>query len=506
MASVTVQTSGVLARLAPPHLVSRPGATLGAVVAPAAGPSGVLPAPRAGISRTRQWIGGGLALVGLPTVAWALAGHRNEVLLSTPVLLMLSVVIAAAIIGGIRPALPAAVVGFLLLNFVFTQPYGTLDVHLFDQGLALVVYLAAAISVSVVVGVAARRHSEALRAAAEAAELSSLAGARVGEQEGIGAVLRRIREVFGVPYAAVVARREGGWEVVEESGAPAAGEAFEVPASGDRALRVAGGSLTADDRRVLTAFARAAVASLEGQELARQAAEAARLSSVDQLRTALLAGVGHDLRTPLAGIKAAVTSLRAPDVRWSEDERLELLEAVEISADRLEALVANLLAASRLDAGALSVSLAPVDVEEIVGRALAGVSERHRVVLDVPEGLPLVSADVGLAERVMANLVDNALRHSGRGTNVLITARAREAGVELSVVDTGPGVPAARRADLFAPYQRIGDRSPGGLGLGLSVARGFTEAMGGALEPAETPGGGLTMHVRLRRDDRGGTP
>lgn len=469
-------------------------------------PSRVLPAPHAGISRRRQLLGAAVAAAGLPGVTWALAGHRDEVLLSTPVLLVLSVVLAAAIVGGIRPALPAALLGFLLLNLFFTQPYGTLDVHLFDQGLALAVYLAVAVSVSVVVGRAARRHGEALRAAAEAEELSSLAGDRVGAQEGVGYVLQRIREVFGMSYAAVVARSDGSWTVVEASGDASAKGTYDVPASDDRALRVAGGALTADDRRVLTAFARSAVASLQGQELARQAAEATRLSAVDQLRTALLAGVGHDLRTPLAGIKAAVTSLRAPDVHWSEAERLELLAAVETSADRLEALVANLLAASRLDAGALSVTLAPVDVVEIVGRAVAGVAERHRVVLDVPEGLPLVAADVGLAERVLANLLDNALRHSGRGLNVLVAARARTTSVELSVVDNGPGVPAVRHADLFSPYQRLGDRSPGGLGLGLSVARGFTEAMGGTLEPAETPGGGLTMSVRLRRVDREVTP
>ena len=248
---------------------------------------------------------------------------------------------------------------------------------------------------------------------------------------------------------------------------------------------------------MLSAFARAAVASLERQELREQAAEVDRLASVDQLRTALLAGVGHDLRTPLAGIKAGVTSLRARDVQWTDAERRELLDAVEDSADRLEALVANLLATSRLDAGALSVTLTAVDVEEIVGRALGALPAQDRVVVDVPEHLPLVLADVGLAERVVANLVDNALRHSGKGTNVLVTAAERGQQVVVSVVDSGPGVPTARHEALFTPYQRLGDRTPGGLGLGLSVARGFTHAMGGSLEPAETAGGGLTMHVRL---------
>jgi K+-sensing histidine kinase KdpD len=452
-----------------------------------------------GISRRRQSAGAAVAAVGLAAVTAGLAGQRDEVLLSTPVLLTLSVVVAVAIIGGIRPALPTAVAGSLLLNFVFTQPYGTFDVHRFDQALALAVYLATAVAVSVVVGLAARRHDEAVRAGAEAAELSALAGSGVGSQQSLPEVLSRVRTVFGVDYAAVVEPDGGALRVVAESGA-ADGDGVEVrvEASDARSLLVRGRALSSDDRRVLTAFARAAVASLERQELAEQAAEAARLATIDQLRTTLIAGVGHDLRTPLAGIKAAVTSLRAEDVDWSVAERTELLAAVESSADRLDALVANLLASSRLDAGALSVELSPVDVEEVIGRGIGGVGQLHRVVVDVPDALPLVRADVGLAERVVANLVDNALRHSGRGTNVLVTAAARSGDVVISVVDTGPGVPALQREALFAPYQRLGDRSSGGLGLGLSVARGFTEAMGGRLVPSETPGGGLTMSIHLR--------
>ncbi len=411
---------------------------------------------------------------------------------------MLAVVVAVAIVGGIRPALPAALVGFLLLTVYFTEPYGTFDVHRLDQGLALVVYMATAVAVSVVVGVAARRHSEAIRAAAEAAALSDLAGAQVGEEHDLDDVLSRVREVFGLSYAAVVEQDRDDWRVVRASGAAGSDDdTLRLPVSASRALDVAGRPLTTDDRRVLSAFARAAVASLERQELRAQAAEVDRLAGVDELRTALLAGVGHDLRTPLAGIKAGVTSLRAKDVRWSDAERDELLDAVEDSADRLEALVANLLATSRLDAGALSVTLAAVDVEEIVGRALSALPAQERVVVDVPEHLPLVLADVGLAERVVANLVDNALRHSGKGTNVLVTAAERRQHVVLSIIDSGPGVPPARHEALFAPYQRLGDRTPGGLGLGLSVARGFTRAMGGTLQPAETAGGGLTMHVRL---------
>lgn len=460
--------------------------------------AGALPPRAYGVSARRQLIGAAVGCVGLLLLTAALAGRRDDLLLSTPVLLVLAVVVTAAIVGGIRPALPTAIGGFLLLNVVFTQPYGTFSVHRLDQGLALAVYMAVAVAVSVVVGLAARRQSDAVRAAAEAAELSALAGVRSGRSEGIDEVLGRIRHVFGLDYAAVVE----GDEVLAESGSARDGQELQLDVCDGRALRVCGRPLSKDDQRVLRAFARAAVASVEDKELAAQAAEAARLAAVDQLRTALLAGVGHDLRTPLAGIKAAVTSLRADDVQWTDADRDELLDAVESSADRLDGLVSNLLAASRLDAGALSVALTPVDVEEIVGRGVQGLAGGERVVVDLPDRLPLVLADLGLAERVVANLVDNALRHSGRGTNVLVTAAERPEHVVLSVVDTGPGVPAARHDALFAPYQRLGDRVPGGLGLGLSVAQGFTAAMGGSLQPSETPGGGLTMSIRLRKAPR----
>lgn len=477
---------------------ARAGATLGGVPALPPEPLDPLPVPGTGISARRQLLGAGLAVLGLPALGVLLGSRRDDVLLSTPVLLVLALVVAVAIVGGIRPALPAAVGGFLLLNYGFTEPYGTFDVHRFDQGLALAVYTATAIAVSLVVGNAARRRDQAVRAAAEAAELSALAGARVGAAESLSEVLLRIRQVFGLDAAGVVEAVDGQWRVVEQSGQVRDGDpGLRLPVSDRRALHVSGRPVSPDDRRVLAAFARAAVAALEGQELARQAAEATRLASVDELRTALLAGVGHDLRTPLAGIKAAVTSLRAADVQWTEAERSELLDVVESSADRLDALVANLLAASRLDAGAVSVQLAPVDVEEIIGRGIGGAGQLDRVIVDVPGGLPLVLADVGLAERVVANLLDNALRHSGRGTSVLVTAAQRGEHVVVSVVDTGPGVPSAQKDALFTPYQRVGDRLTGGLGLGLSVARGFARAMGGTLEPADTPGGGLTMDLRL---------
>jgi two-component system sensor histidine kinase KdpD len=277
-----------------------------------------------------------------------------------------------------------------------------------------------------------------------------------------------------------------------------------VPSGEDLVLRVRGPELFAADRRVLASFASAAAGALHGRRVAQRAAVAAQLEAVDRMRATLLAGVGHDLRTPLASVKAAVSSLRQDDVRWTAEETAELLATIEAGADRLQGLVGNLLDASRLQAGAVSTVVEPVRLEELVGRALLGLGSLDRVELDVPEDLPDVLADVGLAERVLANVLENAFHHGGDG-EVAVRGSVRDGGVVCDVVDHGPGVPPAAWEELFAPFARLDGRGPGelgdrgarGLGLGLAVARGLAEAMGGSLTPRGTPGGGLTMRLTL---------
>jgi two-component system sensor histidine kinase KdpD len=211
----------------------------------------------------------------------------------------------------------------------------------------------------------------------------------------------------------------------------------------------------------------------------------------------MLAAVGHDLRTPLAGIKASVSTLRQTDVDWSEQQRRELLAAIEESVDRLDAIVENLLDASRLEAGALSVRAVPVALDEVIAAAVLAVpGAREAVTLDVPEDLPLVRADPGLLERVVANLLENAVRHGG-GSPVEVSATAGDISARIKIVDHGPGIPDAERERLFQPFQRIAGGTPQGAGLGLTVARGFTEAMDGVLIADGSEGGGLTMRLRL---------
>jgi K+-sensing histidine kinase KdpD len=407
-----------------------------------------------------------------------------------------------------RIALPGAVAGALLLNWFLTPPFGTLLIESSEQVVVLAVYLGVAVAVSWVVDLAARRTAEASRAHAEAEALSGLAGATLDERRTLPDLLGQVRQVFGMREAALLERENGAWTTVEVSGEGTAGtdeRELRVPAGDDLVLRVRGPELFAADLHVLTSFAEASAGALLGRRLAARAAEAAQLEAADRMRTTLLAGVGHDLRTPLASIKAAVSSLRQDDVVWTPDETAELLGTVEAGADRLQRLVANLLDASRLQAGVLSTAPERVRLEELVGRALLDLDSLDAVELHIPENLPDVLADVGLAERVLANVLENALRHGGPGAVAVRGAIGGEPStVVCDVIDHGPGVPAGSEAALFTPFTRLtggagllGDRGAGGLGLGLAVARGFAEAMHGSLTPHETPGGGLTVRLTL---------
>jgi two-component system, OmpR family, sensor histidine kinase KdpD len=264
-------------------------------------------------------------------------------------------------------------------------------------------------------------------------------------------------------------------------------------------LALRGRPLPASDRRVLAAFATYAAAALDQQRLAAQAEAAKPIAAADRMRTALLAAVSHDLRTPLASAKAAVTSLRSADVNWTEEDRSELLATADESLDRLTHLVENLLDMSRLQAGALSLFPRPVGMDEIVSRALDNLEPAARKIsVDIPESLPEINVDPAILERVIVNLTENALKYSPDGQPPLLTASALGDRVELRVVDRGPGIPEEDRDKMFVPFQRLGDTdNTTGVGLGLALSRGLTEAMGGELSAEETPGGGLTMTVSV---------
>jgi len=263
-------------------------------------------------------------------------------------------------------------------------------------------------------------------------------------------------------------------------------------------LVLRGEHLGDDDREVLRAFAGQVAVAVQQRELKADAERAAGLAEANELRTALLAAVSHDLRTPLSSIKASVSSLLQRDVDFGPRATRELLETIDEGADRLNHLIGNLLDMSRLQTGALQLVMRDVGLDEVVPAALAGLTTSDRVVVDVPETLPRVNADAALLERAIANVVENAVAWSPAGEPVRVEACAVPGAVDLHVVDRGPGIPASQREDVFRPFQRLGDQPNGsGVGLGLAVARGFVEAMGGEIAVDDTPGGGVTMIISL---------
>ncbi len=486
-----------------------------------------LPRLSAGLTLRRRLLGATVAAVLLPLLTFVLTDLRGSLNLTSDVLLFLLGVVAVALVGGVWPAVAAAVTGSLLINYYFVPPLHEFTIAERNNAFAIAAFVAVALMVSAVVDLAARRTGQAARAAAEAEVLSTAAGDVLRGEWALPALLDRVRETFGMTSATLLERAENppagpgppgrvpaapepirsaadraGWTVVAASGTPPCARPeqgdTEVPID-DLHLVLRGRVLPAEDRRVLAAFAAQAVVALRQRRLADAAAEAGPLAEVDRTRTALLAAVSHDLRTPLASAKASVTALRSPGVPWKDAERAELLATADESLDQLTRLVNNLLDMSRLQAGALAVQPARIGVDDVLPAVLRELGAASLPVrLRLPYDLPELYADPGLLERILANLVGNALRHSPADRPPLVSGSAFGDRVELRVVDRGPGVEEADWHRIFVPFQRLGDRdNTTGVGLGLALSRGLAEAMGGTLEPEHTPGGGLTMVLAL---------
>ncbi|MFD7164660.1 DUF4118 domain-containing protein [Streptomyces violascens] len=464
-----------------------------------------LPVARgARLGRARSMWGWAAAMIGPVLLTLLLTGIDTDLGLANEMLLYLSLTVAAALLGGLLPALASAAVGSLLLNYYFTPPVHRLTISDPHNIVAIVIFGSVAVSVASVVDLAARRTQQAARLRAESEILSFLAGSVLRGETSLDALLERVRETFAMESVALLERPSevAPWTCSASVG-PRPVERPEdadvdMPVGDHMALSLSGRVLPAEDRRVLGAFAAQAAVVLDRRRLKEEADQARLYAEGDRIRTALLAAVSHDLRTPLASIKASVTSLRSDDVEWSEADEAELLEGIEEGADRLDHLVGNLLDMSRLQTGTVTPLMRETDLDEVVPMALGGVPE-DSVVLDIPEDLPMVSADPGLLERAMANIVENAVKYSPEGERVLVSASTIADRVEVRVVDRGPGVPDAAKDRIFAPFQRYGDAPRGaGVGLGLAVARGFAEAIGGTLAAEDTPGGGMTMVLTLR--------
>jgi two-component system sensor histidine kinase KdpD len=483
----------------------------------------VLPKLTSGLTRQRRVAGVLVGIVLMTVLVPVCVSFRSDLALGSDLLLFLLVVVICALIGGFYPALAAAIAASLLLNYYFVQPLHRFTISRPENLLSLIVFVVIAILVSRVVDQAARRNIEAARSNAEAETLSTLAGSLLRGERALPALMDRVRETFAVDSVALLRRESdapasagrqaraheagglrGTWSILASVGEdpcsrPDEGDT-EVPVGAEMFMVLRGRKLAAEDQRMLAAFATEVAVAYQQRQLSEQASAASELAASDRARTALLNAVSHDLRTPIAAAKAAVSSLRSDDVSWSEQDQQELLANADSALDRLTALVTNLLDLSRLEAGALSVSSRPIGLDDVVSRALSSTLGGEQVELDVSAELPEVLADAGLLERVIANLVENAQRYSPPDLPVRVAANAYGDSVELRVIDHGPGIPEDGREAVFAAFQRRDDRAVStgaGVGLGLAIARGFVEAMHGNIALENTPGGGLMVVVTL---------
>jgi two-component system, OmpR family, sensor histidine kinase KdpD len=450
--------------------------------------------------RRAGWI---VCLVGLPMVTLAMSAFRGHISVGSALLVDLCVVMTAAALGGLAAGLVASVGAFALTNWFLTPPLHTLTVNESENVVALSVFVIVTVVVSVLVDRGARRSREATVARTEAAALARSAATLVGAHDPLPELLEQLRATFGLRSAAVFEHGTNGWWPTQQSGDSLLGpeDATRIDLSADGRLRlvVDGDAMRPEQLDVLRAFADQLAMAVEARRLRVDAANADLIAQADALRSSLLRAVSHDFRTPLATIKASASGLQHPGVEFSEKDRGQLLAEIEAAADRLERMVRDLLDMSRLEAGALELALTPVALEEVVAAALGTVGSIERQVeVDVSESLPLVLADRALLERALANVVSNAMAWSPDGMPVRVQAAYVSGMVDLRVVDRGPGIAAVDRDRIFVPFQRLGDRShDAGAGLGLAIAHGFVEAMGGTIETDDTAGGGLTMSIVL---------
>jgi two-component system sensor histidine kinase KdpD len=452
------------------------------------------------INTPRRLAGVGLALIGLPLLTLLLVTAKDHLNFADDLLLFLLAVVAVTVIGGFWPAVLAAVAACLLLNWYLTPPLHTFTIGEPRNLLALVLFVTVAVAVSSVVHLAARLAVQAAVSRDETSSLLDLARTVLGGADTPTAVLDHLTSTLG-GRAELQEFTVGRWVRVAVSGETDAGtvaatEGTRIHPRPGLALLTSGQTSPATNAQ-LAGFAAQAAAALDRERLRVQASQAEALAEGNRIRTALLAAVSHDLRTPLASIKASVSSLRQTDVDWSPADQADLLATIEQNADRLDALIGNLLDLSRLHTGSLDPFLRPTAIEEVAPVALRGLDAPRDLEIVVPEGVPLVRADPGLLERVLANIFSNALRHSPPTQPPVLRARPHGETVLLEVVDHGPGVPDNQlKQRIFEPFQRFDDRNAG-VGLGLAVAKGFAEAMGGSIVAVDTPGGGLTIRVTL---------
>lgn len=509
------------------------------------------------------------AVFSVAGIAMAMLAVRDSLDILNVGLLFLLVVFAQALALGSGPAALAAILSFLAFNFLFIPPFHTLSVDSLNHVLALVVYLGVAISTGQLVARVRARTEIAQREQRRTALLFELNAALIGEvklDSILSTIVLRVVQVYGAGGSRILLPDKDGILMIRASfpaqsgidverhhlsmatwvmehrtpaGSRARGSKLRWPhgpgsaqpvatptdragtlylpiATTDRVvgvLEVTGrpesGRFEAEDRALLSTFANQAALALERTRLTEREARAAALEESEELKSALLAAVSHDLRTPLATIKTSVTSLLDSEVDWSDRDRSEFLQAIDEETDRLARLVENLLDLSRIEGGAVQPFKdwhAVPDLIEDVASRLTALAGQSRVISGKISDLPLWYFDYGEISRVLMNLGDNALKYSPPGTPITLSARALNGALQFSVGDRGPGMPAHFLPHMFDKFSRAdpGGRIPGS-GLGLAISKGLVEAHGGAIWAESEQGKGTTIHLTLPAAGNEGT-
>ncbi len=445
-------------------------------------------------------------ILGLLASAAAVAAVSGVVQLLEPHVPVLSlgalyvlVVLPVAILWGTALAAVVSVASMLAFNWLFLPPAHTFHLRESQNWLALAVYLVIAFAVGALAARARARRQDAEQRRVEAHALAE-AALDLLRGRSLDAELDRVAAVTGAVLGVGRARLALG---------------KQAPQLGERALPVEAGlrcvatlfvaeEATVDDavrRRFLPSLAALLAVDVERSRLQDEALEAEALRRSDALKTALLRAVSHDLRSPLTAILASADALASPGLTLEAEDRLGLAETIRGEATRLDRVVEQLLDLSRLEAGAVEPHHELWHVDELVGQALAGLgAEAGRVRLEIGSETPLVEVDAAQVERVLANLLDNALQYSPPGSHVLLRAEPGATELRIHVVDSGAGLPDEQRDTLFQPFRR--GTAGRGSGLGLAIARGFAEANGGRLWAQDDPGGGhlvLSLPLAERR-------
>jgi len=456
--------------------------------------------------------------------AAVLVSHRLEDTLNTLnlSLIYLFVVLLAATNFGYGPAVMASALGIIVFYVEYYPPYGFNSDLQAEDWLTLFFFLAFAIAISRLSSAARARAVDADALAREAQarekELRTLQHLRdvLQGDEDLPTLLRglaqRLRSAFMLSKCAVllVNTERGALGSVASSGESLDTDTFiDIPLqAGDRQMGVlrlwqspTGARLDPGDLSILTIFAKHASVAIEHARLTAEAHEAAVLREADRLKTSLLRLISHDLRTPLATIKARTSSILEGDVQLDSEEWAESMRAIDLEADRLSRLVTEVLELSRIEAEAIHPHFEPYTAEELISTVLPhmeGVASRHHLELDVPDDLPPVLLDIVLIGQVLTNLLENAFKYSPPGSTVQLSARTVEGGLLLCIDDQGPGIPTRIQERIFDAFFR-GEQhaSTQGAGLGLAICRGLVAAHHGWIRTTEAPEGGGRFLVWL---------